>query len=110
MPKIKVLGPNIDPRFSDCLSEAKLDEARGLVRLSYDRALAYFWDLAVAAASSSAAREKESRKTSSAVIASLGGGGVEARETWEGESSRRNSEDALAVGTEEEGGGRDMRR
>lgn len=48
--KQKVLGPNLDPRFPDCLKDNQ-DEARRLLRLSYDRALVCFWDLASSAAS-----------------------------------------------------------
>lgn len=46
---IQVLGPNLDPRFPDCL-EAQPNEARRLLRLSYDKALACFWNLACATA------------------------------------------------------------
>lgn len=42
--KVKVLGPNLDPRFPDCLDD-KPEEARRLLRLAYDRALECFWDL-----------------------------------------------------------------
>lgn len=45
---VQILGPNLDPRFPDCL-ESRPDEARRLLRLSYDKALACFWDMASAA-------------------------------------------------------------
>lgn len=41
---MKVLGPNLDPRFPDCL-DGKPEEARRLLRLTYDRSLECFWDL-----------------------------------------------------------------
>ncbi|CAM9273729.1 unnamed protein product, partial [Ascophyllum nodosum] len=41
---IQVLGPNLDPRFPECLHD-KPEEARRLLRVSYDRALECFWDL-----------------------------------------------------------------
>eukprot|EP00903_Cladosiphon_okamuranus_P008221 g7914.t1 len=42
---IQVLGPNLDPRFPDCLAD-DLEQARVLLRQCYDNALSTFWGLA----------------------------------------------------------------
>ncbi|CAM9127374.1 unnamed protein product [Ectocarpus fasciculatus] len=42
---IQVLGPNLDPRFPECLS-SEPDRARNLLRECYDKSLDIFWKLA----------------------------------------------------------------
>ncbi|CAM9459764.1 unnamed protein product [Pylaiella littoralis] len=50
---IQVLGPNLDPRFPDCLTEEP-DRARNLLRQCYDKTLAIFWEQALLAAAGGA--------------------------------------------------------
>lgn len=70
----QVLGPNLDPRFPDCLVDDP-DRARSLLRQCYDNALSSFWELASSAAAAAAAAASSSEGASAAGGGSVDGGG-----------------------------------
>ncbi|CAB1108398.1 unnamed protein product [Ectocarpus sp. CCAP 1310/34] len=102
---IQVLGPNLDPRFAECLANEP-DRARYLLRECYDKSLDSFWKLvssetsgaaAVVATPTAAADDAAAASAAAAPGASGGGGSAAGADTAVGKEGVTKRKRALAL-------------